>query len=145
MAIDLLCRRKEKGIQARKIRTQAKGILKNLNCPAKDLSVLLTDDSEIHQLNREYRGVDRPTDVLSFSQQEGEFPSIAPDLLGDVVISLETAKKQAVEQGHSLEEELFILLAHGILHLLGYDHETSRKDRAFTEKKIKELRALILG
>lgn len=103
----------------------------------------MTDDSEIHQLNREYRGVDRPTDVLSFSQQEGGFPSVAPDLLGDVVISVDAAKKQAGEQGHSLEEELFILLAHGILHLLGYDHETSRKDRAFTEKKIKELRALI--
>lgn len=106
---------------------------------------MLTDDSEIHQLNKKYRGVDRPTDVLSFSQQEGEFPSVVSNFLGDVVISYETATRQAKEENHSLYRELFILLSHGILHLLGYDHETSEKDRRFTEKKIKELCALHCG
>lgn len=100
---------------------------------------MLTDDKEIHILNKNYRGVDRPTDVLSFSQQEEGTPQPASRLLGDVVISLETAARQAALRKHSLQKELFILLAHGILHLLGYDHETSRKDRIFTEKKTEEL------
>ncbi len=117
-----------------------------MNCPGKDLSILITDDSEIHELNKTYRGVDRPTDVLAFPQSE-DVPSPTPSssLLGDVVISYETAARQAVEQNHSLGKEIFILLAHGIIHLLGYDHETSEKDREFTERKVEELCGLVLG
>ena len=100
---------------------------------------MLTDDAEIHALNKKYRGVDRPTDVLSFPQQEEGTPQPAGRLLGDVAISLETAARQAILRKHSLHRETFILLAHGIIHLLGYDHETSRKDRIFTEKKTEEL------
>lgn len=92
-----------------------------------ELSILLTDDEEIHRLNRTYRNRDRPTDVLSFSQREGEFPGPAV-VLGDVVISIETAKRQAQERGHSLEGEILELLAHGVLHLLGYDHEISKAE-----------------
>ena len=78
----------------------------------------------IHQLNQIYRQRDRPTDVLSFSQREGEFPG--PEaVLGDVVISIETAERQATERGHSLRAEILELLAHGLLHLLGFDHELS--------------------
>lgn len=100
--------------------------------PDRDLevSVILVDDDRMRELNRTWRGVDRPTDVLSFPQLEpgeGE-PHLAsgpdaPVLLGDVVISLERAREQALEYGHSLEREVGFLTAHGILHLLGYDHQ----------------------
>lgn len=88
-----------------------------------ELSILLTDDAAIHPLNRDWRGKDRPTDVLSFSQVEGEPVPGAPLVLGDVIISLETASRQAAERGHSVQREVEILLVHGIVHLLGYDHE----------------------
>lgn len=88
-----------------------------------ELSILITDDEEIWSLNHTYRGVDRPTDVLSFSQLEGEGPGTAPQLLGDVVISSETAQKQALELEHPVQVEMKRLLVHGVLHLLGFDHE----------------------
>lgn len=94
-----------------------------------EVSVVLTDDAQIHELNRDYRGVDRPTDVLAFSQLEGrEFPcDSAPVTLGDIVISVEMAARQAGEHGHSLQDELDLLTVHGILHLLGYDDQTEEE------------------
>ena len=86
-----------------------------------ELSVVLCDDAYIYPLNRDYRGKDKATDVLSFAQREGEF-ALANDILGDVIISIETAQRQAEERGHTVEKEIRILLIHGILHLLGYDH-----------------------
>ena len=96
-----------------------------------DVSLSLVDDEEITGLNREYREEDRPTDVLSFSQREGgERPAPgAPDLLGDIVISIETAARQAAERGVELEEELLHLSVHGLAHLLGYDHVSEREER----------------
>ena len=92
-----------------------------------EVGVTFLDDAAIQELNRDYRGKDRPTDVLSFALNEGEEPAIvdAPDeeLLGDILISLETTARQAEEYGHSLERELAYLTVHGMLHLLGYDHE----------------------
>jgi len=91
-----------------------------------EVSVVLSDDDYIQNLNRQYRGKDCPTDVLSFALNEGEEPDIidGPEevLLGDIIISLDTAVRQADEYGHSLERELAYLTVHGILHLLGYDH-----------------------
>ena len=90
-----------------------------------EVSVTLTDDANIHVLNREYRGVDRPTDVLSFALMESEEPEIiggASEVLGDLVISLERVQAQAEEYGHSALRELSFLTVHGMLHLLGYDH-----------------------
>lgn len=83
-----------------------------------ELSVVLCDDSFIQPLNKQWIGKDLPTDVLSFPQGDGP----GADLLGDVVISAETAARQAVDQGHSLQVELEVLLIHGLCHLLGYDH-----------------------
>lgn len=95
--------------------------------PSAEVSVVLADDSYIHELNLEYRGKDCPTDVLSFALDEGEEPDIVDgpeeSLLGDIIISLETAARQAEEYSHSLERELAFLTVHGMLHLLGYDHE----------------------
>ena len=86
------------------------------------LSIVLCNDHIIHPLNRDYRGKDTSTDVLSFAQREGEFAFVEDDVLGDVIISVETAQRQAKEKGHSIETEMEVLLVHGILHLLGYDH-----------------------
>ncbi len=98
-----------------------------------DISVLLTDDESIHVMNRDYRQVDRPTDVLSFPAWEGESLAQIPDAyLGDIAISVDTAKRQAEEYGHSLSRELSFLSVHGTLHLLGYDHmEENEKERMF--------------
>jgi probable rRNA maturation factor len=99
-----------------------RAMLERLGLPdTAEVSILITTDPEVHVLNREYRGKDRPTDVLSFSMREGG--GLAGDLLGDIVISIETAGRQAREKGWSLEEEVAFLLLHGLLHLLGYDHE----------------------
>jgi rRNA maturation RNase YbeY len=94
--------------------------------PPSELSVVLTDDAAIRELNQRYRGTDAPTDVLSFAQGEGEAfaqPDGALPHAGDVIISIETARRQADEHGIALQDEVAHLLVHGILHLLGYDHE----------------------
>ena len=96
-------------------------------------------DSEIHTLNRQYRGKDQPTDVLSFPLAD----AVQPSLLGDVVISVETAARQAQRRGHSFREELQILLIHGILHLLDYDHEVSRREAIRMHRKEREVKALL--
>ena len=90
-----------------------------------ELSITLTDDEHIHALNKEYRGVDRATDVLSFAFRESDEPEVIDaefEILGDVIISLERAKSQAKEFGHSFLREVIFLEVHGLLHLLGYDH-----------------------
>jgi probable rRNA maturation factor len=94
-----------------------------------ELSVVLTGDSQIQRLNRIYRGKNQPTDVLAFSQREGELGDRAGRLLGDVVVSIPTARRQADLYGRDLASELTELLAHGLLHLLGWDHETAAADR----------------
>ena len=123
------------------------GYLKALKLPDDlELSVVLTTDEEIHVLNRDYRGMDRPTDVLSFSMREGI--GLETPLLGDVVISLETAQRQADEKGWSLEEEFGFLLLHGILHLAGYDHvqdEDSRAMAARTDEIWSEFHPVVFG
>ena len=102
------------------------------------LSVVVTTDAEIHALNRRYAAEDKPTDVLAFSQEEGEeFVSAPGELrhLGDVVISLETAERQASEAGHDLDAEMAHLLAHGVLHLLGYDHTEADEEREMRDRE----------
>ena len=88
-----------------------------------DLGILICSNEEITTLNQQYRGVDRATDVLSFSSDEID-PETGNQYLGDIVISCETAAVQAKLSGHDLQTEIFILLIHGFLHLLGYDHDT---------------------
>ena len=91
-----------------------------------EVSVTLTNNEYIHTLNKQYRGIDRPTDVLSFALNESEAPDVedGPDVnvLGDLVISVERAKEQAADYGHSVKREIVFLTVHGMLHLLGYDH-----------------------
>jgi len=96
-----------------------------------EVALVLTDDASIQELNRDFLGEDAPTDVLSFSAQEEAGPFVtAPEAgayLGDVIISYPRAVQQAGEQGHAVEQELDLLVVHGILHLLGYDHATEEE------------------
>ena len=104
------------------IRRLAEDMLRALDLEKAELSVLLTNDRQIHALNRQHREKDRPTDVLAFPlADDGATPG---DWLGDVVISLETAQRQADSRRRPLLEEVRFLLAHGLLHLIGYDHDT---------------------
>jgi probable rRNA maturation factor len=102
--------------------------------PEVEVSVTVVDNETIHQMNKEYRGVDRPTDVLSFPLWEPDEEWVIDEEetavpLGDLVISLPKAKEQANDYGHSLERELGFLAVHGFLHLLGYDHETKEQEK----------------
>lgn len=88
------------------------------------LSVILTEDAEIHAINQTYRNIDRPTDVISFAMEEGESSGIDLDIreLGDIFINVDAVVRQSAEYGHSLKREFCFLFTHGLLHLLGYDH-----------------------
>ncbi|CAM3959479.1 rRNA maturation RNase YbeY [Paenibacillus alkaliterrae] len=114
-----------------------------------EVSLTFTDDEEIHQLNREYRGIDRPTDVLSFAMQEDGTEELdiifevesenesdpISGMLGDIIISVETAAAQSEEYGHSLEREIGFLFVHGFLHLIGYDHQDDAAEAEMTAKQ----------
>ena len=106
-----------------------------------ELSILLVDDENIQNLNRQHRNIDAATDVLSFPQMDDD--EFISHMLGDVVISVETAERQAAEHHFSLEQELALLLLHGLLHLLGYDHERSPEEEQVMKKKTWELFGLV--
>lgn len=120
-------------LSSARVRRLALGMLRHVGREADELSILLTDDPFIRTLNATHRGKDKPTDVLAFPLLSGEEEGAAPPLpgqalLGDVVISLDTAERQARQRKHALIDEVAFLLAHGILHLLGYDHETDEDE-----------------
>lgn len=120
---------KSRVVSTEEVRSAAEAMLRSLKLPRAELSVLLCDDATIHELNRDYRKKNKPTDVLAFAMREGEDGHLAGDLLGDVIISLETATRQAKERGVVTRDEVMMLLAHGLLHLLGWDHQTDADDR----------------
>lgn len=121
-------------VEAAELRRRAERMLAALRMPDAELSVLLCDDATIHALNSDYRSKDRPTDVLAFAMQEGEGGGLHPSLLGDVVISVDTARRQASERGRPIVGEVTFLLAHGLLHLLGYDHQTDEEERRMSAR-----------
>lgn len=116
-----------------------------------EVDVTIVDDEEIHRLNRDYRGMDKPTDVLSFAldEEDEDEPELigGPEehLLGDIIISAETACRQAEEYGHGLERELVYLAIHGFFHLLGYDHMTEEDKAEMRPKEEEALRAINLS
>jgi len=116
-----------KKIDSRRLRKAAQKTLAHESAPSRaELAIAITGDDEIHDLNHQYRGVDAPTDVLSFAEAEADARFVAaPDeaaYLGDVVISYPRAEAQAASAGHSVADELLLLVVHGVLHLLGHDH-----------------------
>ncbi len=133
-------RQKKHPITEATLRKVARQILSDLGCPDSELSILVVDDEAIRVINRDYLQRDKPTNVISFSMLEGEGGDLNPDLLGDVVVSADTAARDAAEVGKPFESELYFLLLHGILHLLGYDHERgSEEDAKVMEDKEAEL------
>lgn len=119
-----------------------------------EVALTFVDDEQIHELNRDYRGIDRPTDVLSFAMndtlddeleivyelEEGEEMENIPEVLGDIIISVSRAKLQSEEYGHSLEREIGFLFVHGFLHLLGYDHQ----DKASEDEMMGKQEAVLI-
>jgi probable rRNA maturation factor len=126
-------------IAQKTLKEKAQVILDALGSPDGELSILLLDDSQIGVLNKNYLQREGPTNVIAFPMREGVFAEINPDLLGDVVISLETAEKEGLAAGVSMKERLDELLIHGILHLFGYDHEISETQAIRMESKTCEL------
>lgn len=108
-----------------------------------ECNVLVVSDKRIAELNRMFRQVARPTDVLAFSMREGPGSEWFPQLLGDVVISAERAACQALEEGHSLQEELCFLLVHGLLHLVGWDDSTDAKRKKMLRAQKEILRRIL--
>ena len=114
-----------------RLERSAWAILAAVGEPSAELSILFVGDQRMRGLNRRYRGKDRTTDVLAFAMREGSAPHASrhkPVMLGDVVIAVPEAARQAQQGSRSLDEELMVLLIHGILHLCGYDHERSEKE-----------------
>ncbi len=107
-----------------------------------EISVSLVDNDEIHRLNREYRNMDKPTDVLSFPLHEDLENMIPPICLGDIVISLEKALEQAKEYNHSYGREVAFLTVHSMFHLMGYDHDTEENTKQMRQKEEEVLQAL---
>jgi len=108
-----------------------------------ELSILIVDDSQIEPLNRKYLGRHGATNVIAFPMRTDQFPNIQPELLGDVVISIETAAREGVIAGISTERRFVQLLVHGILHLFGYDHEEPEQEAKTMEEKSNEILKLI--
>lgn len=110
--------------------------------PATGLSIVITDDETIRALNRQYRAVDAPTDVLSFPAVPDTAAGEDADYLGDLVLALPTIQRQAAAEGHTVEDEMVLAVVHGTLHLLGYDHDTVGNQRAMWAAQADALRAL---
>ena len=131
MNIEVRNRQRKYRINQRNIRKDANTILSLCGVDDIELSLLIVNNRSIRELNKKYRGMDKPTDVLAFPMGGHS------KLLGDIIISMEKTHAQAAERGHSPEQEFKILLTHGILHLLGYDHEISRSEAQRMKRKEK--------
>ncbi len=111
-------------------------VIENLKDTELEFSVIITDNKRIHEINREYRGIDRPTDVISFALEDSEDINIENyRILGDIYISIDKVKEQALAYGHSETRELAFLTIHGFLHLLGYDHMEPEEEKIMFAKQ----------
>jgi len=132
------------------VRRAAQSALKQIAPPhATEFSIRLSDDAELHELNRSYRHIDKPTDVLSFGGEswrdgvfEGESRSDAPEYIGDIIISMEKCARQAAKARHPLHHELALLVVHGVLHLLGHDHDTKARKKLMWQRQQAALLAM---
>ncbi|MEE8229726.1 MAG: rRNA maturation RNase YbeY [candidate division NC10 bacterium] len=138
MGIQIRNRQRRRQVGLSRLQRVGERTLYVLGRPRNEVSVLLVGDRAMRRLNRAYLNHDRSTDVLAFPQQ-GDSPAPCPHLLGDVVISVETAARQAQEHGHSLAREMALLLIHGILHLFGYDDTTPAARRRMWTKQARLL------
>ncbi len=131
-------------LDRRRIRRVAQRILADLGLPEAELSILLVDDLRIKEMNRRYLHRNKPTNVLAFPMREGEFSTLHPHLLGDLAISVETARRQSNRFGLDGMGMVSFLMIHGILHLLGYEHEgTKEGSREMTRKQEELFRQIV--
>ena len=142
-------------IQSRQMIRLVEKLLGEMGEYSAEVGLVLVGDTEMRRLTRQYRGIDQSTDVLTFPMREkGESSNknkmtgtwqldTGYSLLGDVVISVPVARKQALQQGHSLQQEMTLLMIHGLLHLLGYDHEQSVADARVMKRKEKRLLQMV--
>ena len=126
-------------ISVKMIHQTAQVILNALDCPDAEISIVIVDDLQMAEFNRNYLNREGPTNVIAFPMQEGEFSEINPYLLGDVVISADTAHKEGKAADIDLPSRFTQLLVHGILHLVGYDHENDEQEAQKMETKNSEI------
>lgn len=131
MAVEVLNRQRRFRVDPARLVAVADGALRAVGREGAEVSVTLSNDRRLHALNRDYRGKDKPTDVLSFPYDEEGGP------LGDVIISVDRALAQAAERGHDLQRELELLTLHGTLHVCGYDHETDDGEMERLERRLR--------
>jgi probable rRNA maturation factor len=133
----LIENRQTEKIDLRRIRSVLTKIMKQLKYEDRELSLVLVDDEGIREINRTYLARDYATNVIAFAMQEGEYGDINPQVLGDIMISVETARADAERDGIDLADELDFLMIHGLLHLTGYNHEntTAAESRRMKEKE----------
>ena len=143
MEIQIKVQRRIPGLKSKKIRQNLQKVLSDLGCRDGELSILLTDDRVISDLNRRYLNRKGPTNVLAFPMAEGAPVHDEPAMLGDVAVSVDTAIRESTISGDPLETTVFRLLIHGILHLFSYDHERSPEEAHRMEEQEKRLLSLI--
>lgn len=140
MAILIENRQKKIKIDIRRLRSTIRKVFSCLGLTDQELSLIIVDNEEISEINKNYLGKSSPTNVISFSMSEGEFGSVNPNVLGDIVVSAEKAGQDAAKSGISFHDEFDYLVIHGILHLLGYNHEnTTRAESRRMNEKSKEV------
>lgn len=110
--------------------------IKHENLEKIEFNIIIVDNEKIHKINKEYRGIDRPTDVISFALEDNkDFPSLDYRILGDIYISIDKVYEQSKEYNHSIKRELYFLIIHGFLHLLGYDHMEKEDEKIMFSKQ----------
>jgi rRNA maturation RNase YbeY len=143
MDIQISARKRIPGLENRRIRQKLKKVLDDLGCHEGELSILFTNDLHMAELNSRYLGRSGPTNVLAFPMSTEPCPGTPHGILGDVVISTDTALREAEETGETPEETAYRLLIHGLLHLLGYDHEGSSDEARIMRQEEERLLALM--
>ncbi|NKE72064.1 rRNA maturation RNase YbeY [Nitrospiraceae bacterium HYJII51-Mn-bac16s-1-B09] len=135
MQISMQNRQRTYPVNQKNLLRWARQILSLQKLDHAEMGIILVNNRQIRVYNRDYRKKDQPTDVLSFPMREGVGGELHPDFLGDVMISLERSAEEAILYGRSRREQLLILLIHGVLHLLGYDHERSPKEERRMQRR----------
>ena len=132
----ILNRQRRHQVSVSRLRQFVNLLSRRLHVDSHSFAIVLVSDQAIRRLNRDFRNQDKPTDVLSFPTGPEDPPHLDNPVLGDMIISVETARRQAFSRHHSLQRELCVLVIHGLLHLLGYDHEVDRGEMHRKELKL---------
>jgi len=138
MSILIQNRQKRLTVDVGRVRRSLKRLLKELGFKDSEVSLLLVDDDQIREINKSYLQRDRPTNVISFAMTEGAFGDVHPEILGDIILSVETAARDAMACDIDFMDEVEFLLIHGLLHLVGYNHENVESKEANKMKKLEQ-------